>query len=155
MPSSLDAAELDGVIPADPTRESIVEGLDGPLTLGSAAGAIQADYSVPDRIRIQVEPAETQRFLVLNELYHPSWHAYASGPAGRTELTVYPTNVVMRGVLVPPGASEIELRFEPFIQSRLALLLVLAGLAVGAASWLALRRLDRAHGRLDRAQRAG
>ena len=150
MPSSLTTAELDGVIPADPTRESIVEGLDAPLILGSVAGPIQADYREQDRVRIQVEPAEEQRFLVVNELYHPSWHAYANGPDGRTELKIYPTNVVMRGILVPPGASEIELRFEPFMLRWPALLLALAGLGLGAACWLGLRWLDRPRTRPDR-----
>jgi hypothetical protein len=143
MPSALTGADLDGVIPADPADESIVEGLEVPLVLASAAGAIDADFREPDRIRIAVEPATVERFLVVNELYHPSWHAYANGPGGRTELKVWPTNIVMRGILVPPGVTQIELRFEPFMQSWRALLLVLAGLTLGAGGWMALRRLDR------------
>jgi hypothetical protein len=143
MPSSLTASELDGIIPADPARESLVEGLDEPLTLGTATGPIRADFHEPDRIRIDVDAADIQRFLVLNELYHPNWHAYASGPGGETELRVWPTNAVMRGIQVPSGVTRIELRFEPFMLRWPALVLILAGLLLGAACWLGLRSLDR------------
>jgi len=142
MPSSLTAAELDGIIPLDPTTESIVEGLERPLTFGDSTGAIRADYREPDRVRIEVEPADVQRFLVVNELYHPNWRAYATGSGGDTELKVWPTNVVMRGVLIPPGVTEIEMRFEPFMLSWTATSFVIAGLVIGLAAWLALRSLD-------------
>ena len=79
---------------------------------------------------------------MVNELYHPNWHAYATGPAGRTELKVWPTNVVMRGVLVPPGVGQIEMRFEPFFLSWQAEGLVVTGLLLVLAGWRTLRRLD-------------
>ena len=107
--------ELGGILPADPTRESMVEGLPASRSFETTAASIQAAYQ-GDRVQIQVEPAQTERFLVVNELYHPGWHAYADG----REITVWPTNVVMRGVLVPPGATRIEMRFEPFFRSGLA-----------------------------------
>jgi len=142
MPSSLTAAELDGIIPLDPTTESIVEGLERPTIFGDSTGAIRGDYREPDRVRIEVEPADVQRFLVVNELYHPNWRAYAMGPGGGTELKVWPTNVVMRGVLIPPGVTEIEMRFEPFLVSWTATSFVIAGLVISLAAWLALRSLD-------------
>jgi len=74
------------------------------------------------------------------------FRSYAIGPTGRTELKVWPTNVVMRGVLVPPGVSQIEMHFEPFFFSRTALLCVIGGLVLGAAGWLVLRRVDRNRG---------
>ena len=66
-----------------------------------------------DRVLARVDPAPEDRFLALNELYHPSWRAWVDG----VPATVYPTNVVMRGVLVPAGASTVELRDEPFLSS--------------------------------------
>ncbi len=49
------------------------------------------------------------RFLVLNELYHPAWRAWVDGREG----TIYPTNVVMQGLVMPAGAAAVE-RFEAF-----------------------------------------
>jgi hypothetical protein len=142
MPSSLDPAELDGILPTNPLRESMVEGLDAALTLESTDGAIRADFHEPDRIRIQVDPANAQRFLIVNELYHPNWRAYGHGPGGRTELRIWPTNVIMRGLFVPPGITEIEMRFEPFLLRWTAILWVIGGLVLGGVSWWALHRLD-------------
>lgn len=139
MPSSLTATDFGDLLPADPTRESLVDGLPSPLTFGSAAGAIRASYG-GDRIRIEVDRSDAQRFLVVNELYHPGWHAYVDG----NELKVWPTNIVMRGVLVPPGVTEIELRYEPFFTSWIARICVILGLAAGIVGWVVLRRLDAA-----------
>ena len=115
-----------------------MEGLEAPLTLGSAEGAIHATYQ-GDRIWLQLEPSGVERFLVVNELYHPNWHAYA----GNTELKVWPTNIVMRGIMVPPGVTEIEMRFVPFMVTWVAGAFVVAGLVLTAVGWVALRRLDR------------
>jgi hypothetical protein len=141
MPSALTSAELGGGVPADPQRQSVVEGLDAPMTFGPADGGIRAEYD-GDRIRIEIDPSDAQRFLVLNEIPHPDWHAYASGPAGRSELPILPTNVVMRGVLLPPGVSQIEMRFEPFYLGWLARGLVVTGLLLAVVGWWVLRRLD-------------
>jgi len=118
-----------------------VDGLAAPLTFGSTGGAIRATYG-GDRVRLQLEPADVQRFLVVDELYHPGWHAYA----GSTELKVWPTNIVMRGILVPAGVTDIELRYEPFFLSWIARICVIAGLLLGAVGWVVLRRLDAPRG---------
>lgn len=143
LPSSLGADDLAGVLPPDPTRLSVVEGIDRPLTFSASGGAPRAQYE-GDLVRVQVDPAETERFLVLNELYHPRWRAYAVDGERRAELPVLPTNVVMRGLVVPPGVTEIELRFEPFLFSRWAWLLAGTGVALALAIGTGLRRLDRA-----------
>jgi hypothetical protein len=93
-------------------------------------------------VRIEVDPSEVERFLVVNELYHPKWRAYAAGSRGDTELKAWPTNVVMRGVLLPPGVTHIEMCFELFMLSWTATFSVIAGLVTSVAAWLALRRLD-------------
>ena len=95
----------------DPARHSVVEGLGSERTF-STAGAPEATFD-GDRVRVRLDPAPDDRFLVLNEAYHPSWHAWVDG----APATVYPTNVVMRGILVPAGATMIELRYEPFLYS--------------------------------------
>jgi hypothetical protein len=140
-PSSLSAFDFDGDLPADLTSQTVVDGLTAPMAFETTAGAIRATYQ-GDRVHIEVEPASTERFLVLNEMYHPGWHAYAGG----AELKVWPANIAMRGILVPAGVTEIELRFEPFFTSWPARISVVAGLLLGTIGWLVFRRLDRASG---------
>jgi hypothetical protein len=91
------------------TALSVVEGIEAGGSFVSD-GEIRARYD-QDRIVMRVEPRPEPRFLVLNELYHPRWRAYAAG----REIPVHPVNVVMRGVAVPSGVSEIEFRFVPFL----------------------------------------
>ena len=100
--------------PADLTTVSVVEGVGTDQTFASG-GEIRARYD-QDQIFVDVEPRPERRFLILNELYHPRWHAFANG----RELTVHPANVVMRGVAVPPDVSKIEFRFVPFIWTTAA-----------------------------------
>jgi hypothetical protein len=95
----------------DPARRSVAEGLDVERVF-STDGTPDARFE-GDHVRVRVDAASEDRFLVLNELCHPAWQARVDGqPAA-----VYPTNVVMRGILVPAGATTIELRYEPFIYS--------------------------------------
>lgn len=77
--------------------------------LWNAEGTISARYQGA-RISVQLSRSDQTRFLVLNELYHPRWFARA----GSTSLKVYPVNTVMRGVEVPPGATELEFEFVPY-----------------------------------------
>jgi hypothetical protein len=93
----------------DPARHSVAESLDVER-LFSTDGTPNANFD-GDRVRVRVDPVGEDRFLVLNELYHPAWQAQVDG----VPTTIYPTNVVMRGILVPAGATTIELRYEPFI----------------------------------------
>ena len=86
------------------------------------SGTVVAQYR-GERIDIAIEPSAKERFLVINELYHPAWRAYSQG----REITILPTNVVMRGVRIPPGAADVKLRFEPFSASGIALLIQLLG----------------------------
>jgi len=135
-PSSLSAAELRGVIPADVERESAAEGFPA-LASFATDGTIRTRYE-GSRVEVEVDPSREPRFLVLNELYHPRWKAFADG----RELRIYPTNVVMRGLVVPPGTTRIELRFVPFFLTPSAGVLFLGGLVLVGAGWLLLRRKD-------------
>ncbi len=50
-------------------------------------------------------------FLVVSEVYYPGgWTAYLDS---ETELPVYLTNELIRGVQIPSGIHEVEFRFEP------------------------------------------
>jgi hypothetical protein len=100
-----------------------------------AAGEIHADFR-GDRIMIHVDPSDQPRFLVMNEMFHPKWSAYA----GAQELKIYPTNAMMRGIEIPANVSDVELRFVPFVATPAAWTIagVGAALLLGFA-WLLLR----------------
>jgi hypothetical protein len=106
----------------EPARHSVAEGLDAERQF-STAGPIDATFD-GDHVLVRVDPAAEDRFLVLNELYHPAWQAQVDG----APATIYPTNLVMRGILVPAGATTVELRYVPFLLSRAGLGLLMFGL---------------------------
>jgi len=143
-PSALTASELRGVVPPDPAKVSVAEGFPAFETFPST-GAIHARYD-GDSIEIRVVPSRNPRFLVINELYNSEWRAFA----GRHELRVYPTNVVMRGMVVPPNTSEIRLVFSPFLLTPMGALIFVGGLALMCGLWLVWRRVDLESGRSDR-----
>jgi hypothetical protein len=63
-------------------------------------------------------------FLVLSEIYYPAgWKAFIDGK----ETVIYPTNHILRGVIIPPGKHTLEMKFisETY---RLSLILSLTGL---------------------------
>jgi hypothetical protein len=134
---STTAFQAGPVLPADPVAESVVEGYSAPARF-TTAGAIHAVYRGGD-IELRLDPADQPRFLVLNEMYHPRWRAYADDK----ELKIYPTNLVMRGLVVPPGATRVVMRFVPFLLSHGSLVLYLASLALGTWTFRRFRRLER------------
>jgi len=130
--------------PTDPqvddlTVHSIAEGI-GAEQHFSTIGTLAAAFD-DDRIVVRVEPSAEPRFLVINEMYHPSWRAWVDGAPSQ----IYPTNIVMRGVVVPPGATTIELRFAPFLVSGYGIAIMLVGIGLGVLGFFALWRgwLDR------------
>jgi hypothetical protein len=118
----------------DPRKKSFAEGFAEPKTF-STEGLLDVKY-IGDRILVSLEPVEAERFLVLNEMYHPRWRALS----GDRELKVVPTNTVMRGVVVPAGVSRLEMRFVPFLFTLPALLVMALGLVSIAGIWWYLRR---------------
>jgi hypothetical protein len=117
----------------DPAAHSIAEGLLSERQF-STAGTIDPVFD-GDRVLVHVDPAPTDRFLVLNEMYHPSWSAWVDGQPTH----IYPTNLVMRGILVPAGATTVELRYIPFIASPYGLATLVGALALSVVTWLGLR----------------
>jgi uncharacterized membrane protein YfhO len=87
-------------------------------------------------IDIRLTPSSRDRFVVINERYHPNWHARAQ----TQDIPIFPTNAVMMGARIPANLDRIQLRFEPFSSTRAAhmlmLLAVLIFLAAMGAFWL-------------------
>jgi hypothetical protein len=125
----------------DPCRMSLVEGFptdDSQITPFDDRGEIRATYQ-GDRITLEVTPSEHPRFLVLNELYHPRWRAFANGK----EVPIYPTNLCMRGIVVPPGATAIRFEFTPFLHRPAALAIMAGTLVLILLVWFQFSRLSR------------
>ena len=59
-------------------------------------------------------------------MYHPLWQAEIDG----APASIYPSNLVMRGLVVPAGASAIELRYVPFLTTASAARILAFGLLV-------------------------
>jgi hypothetical protein len=64
-----------------------------------------------DHLRFDFPASEQPRFLVVNEMWDRGWSATADGQPA----PVWPTNVAMRGIPVPPGASHVDLVYRSFL----------------------------------------
>lgn len=123
----------------DVTDTSFVEG--APPKSDYADGKILSAAGAGDAIKIAVTPSDSERFLVANELYFPGWSARVDGKSA----SVYPTNAVMRGVVVPAGTTTVEFVYTPMVRRKIsllvygvALLLLIAGaLFFGRSKWFA------------------
>ena len=116
-------------MPKDIQADALVEGIDGE-GYWSVKGTIKANYD-GDHIDLSVDPMQDPRFLVMNEMFDPQWHAATED--GRV-LRVYAVNTVMRGVDIPSGTSVVHLKFEtpgsgrwPFVSFGLACVMLWFG----------------------------
>lgn len=75
----------------------------------STEGTITSSFR-DQHIEVRLPPSGQRRFLVINERYHPGWAATIDGNLAE----IYPTNVFMRGLVVPPGATTVKLEYRPF-----------------------------------------
>ncbi len=100
-----------------------------------AAGEIIWTFS-GDTVVLNFPPSPHRRFLVVNEAYHRRWKAYATGKS----LEVYPTNVVMRGVLVPARTARITMRFHSVIEDTFKYLSIVIPL-IGISALILRRHL--------------
>jgi hypothetical protein len=115
----------------DPTVTSFVEGV-GEAKRFESAGNIDL-RGQNDLLDLTFPASPAERFLVLNDLYYPGWHAEADG----RELPIFATNAVMRGVLVPAGADHVRFRYVTYLRTpqawgfRLSAVMVMLGLFLG------------------------
>lgn len=101
-----------------------------------------AGISIPTKTNVEVNDfglhnlnmtvqTDSTAFLVISEVYYPAgWNAYIDGE----ESEIFATNYILRGIKVPAGEHQVELRFEPksyLLSIRLSLIgLILASLLV-------------------------
>jgi hypothetical protein len=114
--------------------------VEGPPSVGgeyAVDGQVHATFR-DQFVDVELTPSDRARFLVVNERYHPEWRAYVDG----RETPIFPTNVFMRGLVLPAYTRTIRLHFEPFGSSRRALPLYFAGVLLAAIALAVVRRAD-------------
>lgn len=87
---------------------------------------------------------ETPGLLVLADMWYPGWNAYVDGK----ELSVLRTDYALRGVVLPPGHSDVVFRYEPESFARGVKLAV--GGAMALIAWCLIcyyRQSGAKHGR--------
>lgn len=117
-------------LPVDVTQTSFVENSSVKANYGE--GKVVSFRGEGDHIKIVVSPSDEDRFFVANELYFPGWSALVGGK----DTPIYPTNAVMRGIVVPAGITTIEFVYTPVALRKNSLFFYGASLvllAVGAA----------------------
>lgn len=101
------------------------------------AGIVESVSRQQSHLSVTVN-AKRRGFLVLNDAYFPGWEARIDG----AESAIYRTNVMARGLLVPPGRHVIDLVYRP-ASLRLGVAISLAsGLLAAGLFTLATRRRE-------------
>ena len=94
----------------DPALVALTDAPIDPFTSDTPTdipGAATIEQWSPNRVAVQVG-APARSVLVLTDAYYPGWKAYAGGEA----IPVFPVYHNFRGVIVEPGISRIEFRFQ-------------------------------------------
>jgi hypothetical protein len=155
-PRAFFASSVEGVSSTEEAAKKLLESTSTPATRSYAEGFVSGTFLAEDSairmseggdwLKADFAPSRSPRFLVFNELYYPGWQATVGG---RT-AGIFPTNAVMRGVLVPPEANSVLLQFTPFSRSKIGQCLYLLGcLVFFLGAWLVRRVSARERERLD------
>jgi hypothetical protein len=92
----------------NPKQTAIVE-QDIPQIETPTAAEVQIIHHDLDNLILQTKNDSTS-FLVISEIYYPAgWNAYINGEP----TDIYATNYILRGIVVPAGEHNIELKFQP------------------------------------------
>ena len=131
------------VTAVDVRSTAVVEVAEEPLALRAEDACEQAgvdmaaiSHYAPSEVRIDVD-SPCGGLLVLTDTYFPGWQASVDGESA----TIHPTNVALRGVVVPPGSSEVIFRYQPASFRTGLVIAVSGGLAmIGFGIWSHVRR---------------
>lgn len=108
----------------NPAEMAIVE-QDIPKVSAPKAANVELESFDLHNMKFNVQTDSTA-FLTISEIYYPAgWKAFIDG----VETDIYPTNYILRGIIVPAGEHVVELKFVPEIYT-LSLKLSLAGLII-------------------------
>ena len=105
-----DTADLEQLLAADfdAGRGTVVETSSEPLQGPSDIDPVEIIRERPEVLRFDVA-TERPAVLVVANAWYPGWHAWVDGE----EAPVLRVNGMFRGVALPPGAQQVEMRFEP------------------------------------------
>jgi hypothetical protein len=117
--------------PYHPEEVSVVEGIAADRSF-STDGSAAARFA-GDTITIELSPSTQERFLVLNERYESNW--IATDETGKL-LPILPTNVAMRGVVLPPNIRQVVFAYNPFAFRKAAMPFYLIGFMLAAACFM-------------------
>jgi hypothetical protein len=113
----------------DLRRQAVVERpLAQPLSPGSAATVTLTEFS-PTSLTVKATTTESN-LLVLSQVYYPGWQATVDGQLAE----LVRVNLILSGVVVPPGDHTVQLRYSPgsfwtgAVVSIIALMMTLGGL---------------------------
>jgi hypothetical protein len=86
--------------------------VDRPLDLApdDAPGDVKTLHYEPNSIELSTQ-ASRASLLVLSETYYPGWKAWLDD----RPTPIYPTDIALRGVLVPAGVHRVRMEFRPLI----------------------------------------
>ena len=74
-------------------------------------GKINIKEYNPQSIICEIE-TDTKSFLTISEIYCPlssGWKAYLD----KEDAVIYPTNYILRGIVIPPGKHLLEMKYKP------------------------------------------
>jgi hypothetical protein len=112
-----------------PEQVATVEG--GPRLEGAGSGRLEVHAYTPHYVALRVQTSDPA-LLVLSDVHYAGWDARVDG----TPASIYRTNGVLRGVVVPAGDHYVEMVFRP------RSLVLGAGLAAMAVWLLLVSRLQ-------------
>jgi hypothetical protein len=128
----------------DPRQTALVEGglpADSAPPDSTGGDSTVVTHWEPDALTIAVE-ASAPGLLVVSENYASGWSATVDG----TDVEILPTDHTLRGIPIPAGSYNVELRFSPpgmragMVISLLAIAAMIATFAVAGWGWVAGRR---------------
>jgi hypothetical protein len=89
-----------------PEQVAVVE--NGPRLDGQGTGRIEVVHYGPNSVHMTVH-TDAPALLVLSDVYYLGWQGYVDGQ----KVPIHRTDATFRGVVVPAGSHEVQMRFLP------------------------------------------
>lgn len=123
----------------EPGRSAVVEGLAAIDTATAPGDRAEMVAYAPETVVIKTQSA-APAVLVLSDTYYPGWSATIDDEP----VDIYPTNVLFRGVPVPPGEHTVIFTYQPTgWRLGLGLAALASGVLAGALLSLLWQRIRR------------